>query len=601
MANTEATLLLRIKQSGKEVLDATAASLASIGQVALAAFGAVAAGAGAALAAYKEQEDATRALNQAMIQQGVYSKDLSDQYLKMASALQQQSTFGDEAIVSAEAQIQSMIGQTRISEDLMKATLDLAAAKKIDLSSAANIVGKAIANSTDSLARYGVKVEDSADKNVRMANTIKGLERAFGGQAEAAAGGLGALEQMQNNLGDILEVVGERLAPAVTAGAKAFSQFALELQGNENFLQGVTEVVRILSKAATIAATSVMGLGSVLGQVLGTTMGAIALAVDGQWRAAFQAIKDGAKGTGDFVSSEADLLTQRLDGIDQAFLSKKEETHAKEREMIRSNNEQKKAIQDEEYARFATDFDARSEDEIAKLMAQNQLKGDMNLVLLNRQIADEQNQSVKLQLELQKRKMLDDAYTAQKIANMTLEKQIQAALESEKVKTFEGGLNELSKLQNSKSKELVAIGKAAAIAQIGIDTARGAMSAYSAMAMIPLVGPALGYAAAGAVIAYGAERIANVAGVQLAEGGIVQATPGGVPAIIGEGGRDEAVIPLEDGAPAAGIGQTTIHMNVYGGLLGDEATALEFARAVDENLLKLRRNGQSLAFDTRTI
>ena len=67
-------------------------------------------------------------------------------------------------------------------------------------------------------------------------------------------------------------------------------------------------------------------------------------------------------------------------------------------------------------------------------------------------------------------------------------------------------------LQNSKNKELAAIGKAAAIFQITNDSATGAMSAYKGMvAAIPgPVGVSLGIAAAAAIIAYGAEQITTV-------------------------------------------------------------------------------------------
>lgn len=84
-------------------------------------------------------------------------------------------------------------------------------------------------------------------------------------------------------------------------------------------------------------------------------------------------------------------------------------------------------------------------------------------------------------------------------------------MDSDGYKAAQGAANELVALQNSKNKELAAIGKAAAIFQITNDTARGAMSAYASLAGIPIVGPGLGAAAAAAVIAYGAERIASTA------------------------------------------------------------------------------------------
>jgi len=48
----------------------------------------------------------------------------------------------------------------------------------------------------------------------------------------------------------------------------------------------------------------------------------------------------------------------------------------------------------------------------------------------------------------------------------------------------------------------------------------------------------------------------------LANGGIVKASPGGTLALIGEGGKDEAVIPLDR---AGGMGGNNITINVQGG------------------------------------
>lgn len=68
----------------------------------------------------------------------------------------------------------------------------------------------------------------------------------------------------------------------------------------------------------------------------------------------------------------------------------------------------------------------------------------------------------------------------------------------------------LSKLQDSHNKTAQRIGKIAAKAKIVSDTASAAMGAYSAMAAIPIVGPALGAAAAAAAIIAGGIQLGNV-------------------------------------------------------------------------------------------
>jgi hypothetical protein len=90
----------------------------------------------------------------------------------------------------------------------------------------------------------------------------------------------------------------------------------------------------------------------------------------------------------------------------------------------------------------------------------------------------------------------------------------------------EKALNGLAALSNSKNKEMFMIGKAAAIAEIGISTYRGAIAAYASLAPIPIVGPALGATAAGLLTAYGVERAADTASTQFKyeSGGIVPGT-----------------------------------------------------------------------------
>jgi len=66
---------------------------------------------------------------------------------------------------------------------------------------------------------------------------------------------------------------------------------------------------------------------------------------------------------------------------------------------------------------------------------------------------------------------------------------------------------------------------------------------------------------------------------QLADGGIVPATPGGMLAVLGEGGQDEAVVPLPRGAKAVGAGPTVIEIR-SGGTAFDDAMVEVLRRAI---------------------
>lgn len=121
---------------------------------------------------------------------------------------------------------------------------------------------------------------------------------------------------------------------------------------------------------------------------------------------------------------------------------------------------------------------------------------------------------------------------------------INQTLYSSEVGSAREGASQLAGLQNSKNATLKAIGKGAAITQIGIDSAKGAMSVYanfqSAIPFPPVSIP-LGIAAAAAILAYGGEQVATV--LAAAEGGVVTGGIQGqdsVPALLSPG---ELVVP----------------------------------------------------------
>jgi len=81
-------------------------------------------------------------------------------------------------------------------------------------------------------------------------------------------------------------------------------------------------------------------------------------------------------------------------------------------------------------------------------------------------------------------------------------------------------------LMDSESRKAFEIGKAGAIAEAGVNTSLGAIKAYQAMAGIPIVGPALGIAAAGAVVATGMQTINQIRNTQFTGGGTTPTSPG---------------------------------------------------------------------------
>ena len=110
---------------------------------------------------------------------------------------------------------------------------------------------------------------------------------------------------------------------------------------------------------------------------------------------------------------------------------------------------------------------------------------------------------------------------------------------------FDQTVNNLA-IFGQKSKAAFAAWKAMAIAQAIIDTYKGAQGAYASLSTIPVVGPALGIAAAVAAIGAGMARVSAIRGTEYqarAAGGSVL---GGQPYLVGERGP-ELIIPHGSG------------------------------------------------------
>jgi hypothetical protein len=103
------------------------------------------------------------------------------------------------------------------------------------------------------------------------------------------------------------------------------------------------------------------------------------------------------------------------------------------------------------------------------------------------------------------------------------------------LQTVDKTLNTLASLSKSKNKEIAEIAKDAAVAKATINTFE---SVTQALAAYP---PPYSFIMAAATAIAGGIEIANIEGVALAQGGIVNAPTN---ALIGEGGEPEAVVPL---------------------------------------------------------
>ena len=265
--------------------------------------------------------------------------------------------------------------------------------------------------------------------------------------------------------------------------------------------------------------------------------------------------KDSGKGSGksaeDIAKEEARIEADRLKKLDElkskirdAEANTEDEARKLELTKIREHNE--KLLKEAEAAKLKTQEleDSLNEKVIAKQAEFDRIDEE------RRKKKDAEDAAIKLKQQEEKIKNLEITKDFEELSfqeQRDLIKERQALLLEDKTLTTEQNLAlesqfskasiELSKKEAEAKKQNLAkvgnalgsfaelagketaAGKALAISQALISTYQSAQSSYASLASIPIVGPALGYAAAGAAIAGGLKQIQSIKSVKVPNSG----------------------------------------------------------------------------------
>lgn len=500
-----------------------------------------------AIKSYMEQETAVNRLNIALKNQGQDVKSVSKDLQDYASELQKTTTFSDEAIVSSMALMTSFGLTGPKLKQAEKAALDLAQGLGIDLQSASMLLSKSFQGQTEALGRYGIRIDESVPKAQRFDAVLVQLNERFGGSAQAAVDTTaGKIANMANRIDDLKERIGGELIPILDYWMK-------KMEGIVGWMEKLAGAEKQEARGRELTIQTMKAESEEIirqSQLRATASGHVVMLSEKE-------------------RMRLDLLTQSI--------AREKELLAAEQEgmMVKQTNSAAKLslLQQEILAQEELETAARNKKTAAEVKesfdrqarwAAEKAAWDKQLIGISQATTTHQTKMTKAEGEYNKVKM--------------------AGVES----TF----SYISSLSEVKNKQLAAIGKAAAISETIINTIRAAQGAYAALAPIPIVGPALGMAAAALATTAGMARVAQIKGIPLAEGGVVLPRTGGTVATIGEAGKAEAVIPLDDDRAKqamGGIGGVTINVHA-GTLVADRMSVHEFAKRIDEELFRLERN-----------
>ncbi len=179
----------------------------------------------AANEAYKVQEKAEKALQKAAENNPYLQKESIQRLKEYASKLQEVSNYGDEGTIDIMAQLAST---GRSEAEIMKivgAAADYAAAKHIDLKTAAETLNSTYSGMAGTVGKQITEIKDLTDEQLKNGDAIDLIASKYKGFAKEA---VDTGTQAKNSFGDFMESIGKIANPmfeALNEKAKDFWGF----------------------------------------------------------------------------------------------------------------------------------------------------------------------------------------------------------------------------------------------------------------------------------------------------------------------------------------------------------------------------------------
>ena len=497
------------------------------------------------------------------------------------------------------------------AQEAIRAAFALSANQGIAFESALQLLTRAAAGSTATLTRYGVVLGDNVKEGQEFEAAVKQINEQFGPSAQAAMGDTTAkMGALREAWGGFKEVIGqglnEGLAPVVEwlTDAVLFLQKAFTAWGNSwDYTIGLiqTGMAGLRSLFLNFADVALSAFGKIveIGNKLHLIPDGVAEAV----KSAEEWISQAAES----AEQETATLNRLRRGITEIWPAEQKITEEQNKQLelqaqqINAARQKKQQVQGEASAQGEVTNELDKQKEILKQMKLSNEKNlndwDVSEVESKQKMsgaeifagnsdlggaADElslyaaEMEAIE-ELREKKRKFIEEQISDEALkqeALNNLEKQFkeqQLANDKKQAKARQqvyGTMwSALSGLASSENKKVATIGKVASIAQATMSMFTGAAKA------LELPFPA-NLAAVATVLAQGAALVQQIEAVKLANGGLVRAVTGGVNAVIGEGGSDEAVLPLDN----------TQAMRRIGGAIAEESDGLGGGVVVNVNI-----------------
>jgi len=213
-----------------------------------------------------KQEDAIKRLSNALSDQGASAaRHLTEALVEQAEALQNTTRFSNDAIEAGQAFAAAFIKNENALKGVTQSAVDLASGLGIDLQTAFELLTRAAQGQTQTLARYGLILDENIPKGEKLAALQGVIAERFGGRAQADVKTYGgALAQLGNAWEDLLKAIGEAVVKnnAIVEGIRSLTGSVIA--AIPKVAEFAKELVNIGVAAAPGALRGLEGLGAFL-------------------------------------------------------------------------------------------------------------------------------------------------------------------------------------------------------------------------------------------------------------------------------------------------------------------------------------------------
>lgn len=162
--------------------------------------------------AYAQKQQAVAGLDASLAARGQLTREYREELQALAGELQSLTAVGDDAWYQVFQKLTQFGADRTNIEQYTHAVKNLAGFMGGDVTSAAELFGRALEGNFSALSRYGIKVDQSASQTDKLNQLMEQLATRGGGVMEARARTLaGSMDQVNNVVGDLMASLGQMI------------------------------------------------------------------------------------------------------------------------------------------------------------------------------------------------------------------------------------------------------------------------------------------------------------------------------------------------------------------------------------------------------